>query len=335
MVIKASSSKEIDALVADLSSDRAIKRDGAIARLSVIGQRAVERLVGLASDSTSSPAARIAAFRTLENIADPRALQPALAAFADPDASVVVAALSTAKAFLHTPRGVEALDRVIALALERRQPVAVRLAAVQALRELPEATVKPVLAALRADPDPEIINVLAPARSRAAVNTAQRLAAAAGGTLPDNPDVLKSAIARSSADVPLSMLQQIVERIHVQEGTTAERRADWIGTRAAAHLALANRGSRLALYDLRETIESLRERIPVEFFAAVTTIGDASCLEPIATAYSRARDDWSRRHLAEAFRAIVSREKITRRHAAARKIEKRWPGLWKSLVASH
>ena len=332
LVIKASASKEIDALVADLSSANAIKRDGAIARLSVIGQRAVERLVRLAADSKASPAARLAAFRTLENIADPRALPPALAAFADSDTSVVVAALSTAKAFLRTPRGVEALDRVIALALERRQPVAVRVAAIQALRELPEATVKPVLTALRADPDPEIMNVLEPARSRAAVNTTQRLAAAAGGTLPDNPEVLKSAIARSSADVPLSVLHQIVERIRVHEGTKAERRTDWIGARAAAHLALANRGSRLALYDLRETIESLRERIPVEFFAAVTAIGDASCLEPIATAYARAKDDWSRRHLVDAFRAIVGREKITRRHAAARKIEKRWPGVWKSLA---
>jgi len=84
LVIKASASKEIDALVADLSSANAIKRDGAIARLSVIGQRAVERLVRLAADSKASPAARLAAFRTLENIADPRALPPALAAFARP-----------------------------------------------------------------------------------------------------------------------------------------------------------------------------------------------------------------------------------------------------------
>jgi hypothetical protein len=188
-----------------------------------------------------------------------------------------------------------------------------------------------VLTALRADPDPEIMNVLEPARSRAAVNTAQRLAAAAGGTLPDNPELLKSAIARSSADVPLSVLHQIVERIRVHEGTKAERRTDWIGARAAVHLALANRGSRLALYDLRETIESLRERIPVEFFAAVTAIGDGTCLEPIATAYARAKDDWSRRHLADAFRAIVGRERLTRRHRAAKKIERRWPGMWKSI----
>jgi hypothetical protein len=105
-----------------------------------------------------------------------------------------------------------------------------------------------------------------------------------------------------------------------------------MSTRAATHLALAQRKSHLALYDLRETMESSRERIPVEFFAAVTAIGDTTCLEPIATAYSRAKDDWSRRQLADAFRAIVGREKLTRRHAVAKKIEKRWPGSWALLT---
>ena len=318
-------------LVAALSSDSAVKRDAAIARLTVIGQRAVERLVGLALDATSSSVARVAAFRALESIAEPRALQPTLAAFTDSDASVVVAALNTAKVFLRTPRGVEALDRVIEVALERRRPVAVRVAAIQALRELPETTVAPVFAALQTDPDPEIVNVLRPARHRSPINTVQRLEAAAGGSLPDSAAALKSAIARSAGDVPVSVLHQIVERVRGHEGTQVERRADWVETRAAAHLALANRGSRLALYDLRETIESWRERIPVEFFAAVTAIGDASCLEPIATAYSRAKDDWSRRHLADAFKAIVDREKITRRHAAVKRIQKRWPGTWEAM----
>ena len=101
---------------------------------------------------------------------------------------------------------------------------------------------------------------------------------------------------------------------------------------AATHLALAQRNSRLALYDLRETIESTRERIPVEFYAAVTVIGDTSCLEALAIAHTRAKDDWSRRQLADAFRAIVGREKLTRGHAVAKKIEKRWPGSWELLT---
>jgi HEAT repeat protein len=335
LVIKASSSKEIDALVRDLSSDSGVKRDTAVARLTVIGQRAVERLIGLASNSKAQMSARVAAFRSLEAIAEPRGLAPALAAFADPDSSIVIAALNTARVFLRTPHGVEPLDRLIEIALDSRRPVAVRVAAIQALAELPEATVKPVITALRADPDAEIRNILQPAPRRARVNTVDRLEATAEGTLPNDPDALKSAIARSATAVPLSMLHQIIERVRLYEGSVSpEVRVGWMGARAATHLALAHRASRLALYDLRETIESSRERIPVEFFAAVTAIGDTSCLEPLATAYSRVKDEWSRRQLADAFRAIVGREKITRRHAAAKKIEKRSPGMWEALLQS-
>jgi CO/xanthine dehydrogenase Mo-binding subunit len=167
------------------------------------------------------------------------------------------------------------------------------------------------------------------------VDTVHRLEAAADGTLPNDPDALKSAIARSATAVPLSMLHQIIERVRLHEGSVAQEvRVGWMGARASTHLALAHRASRLALYDLRETIESSRERLPVEFVAAVTAIGDTSCLEPLATAYSRAKDEWSRRQLADAFRAIVGREKITRRHAVAKKIEKRSPGVWEALLQS-
>ena len=332
MVIKASSGKEVDALVADLSSESAIKRDAAVARLTVIGQRAVERLIKLTSNRKASAVARVAAFRVLEGIGEPRGLRPALAAFAEPDSAIAVAALNAARVFLHSSPGVEALDRFIELALDRGRPVAVRVAAIQALTDLPEVTVRPVLTALKDDPDAEIRNILQPLPRRAAVNTVQRLESAAEGTLPGDPEALKSAIARSASSVPLPTLHQIVERIRVHEGTVPrERRVEWMATRAATHLALAHRNSRLALYDLRETIESSKERIPVEFFAAVTAIGDTTCLEPIAIAYSRAKDDWSRRQLADAFRAIVSREKLTRRHAVAKKIEKRRPGTWEAI----
>lgn len=334
MVIKASSGKEVDALVVDLSSESAVKRDAAVARLTVIGQRAVDRLIKLTANSKASSPARVAAFRALEGIGEARGLHAALAAFAELDSAIAVAALNAARVFLQSPQGVEALDRFIELALDRKRPVAVRVAAIQALSDLPEATVKPVLTALKDDPDVEIRNVLQPLPRRAAVNTVQRLEAAAAGTLPGDPEALKSAIARSASSVPLPTLHQIVERVRVHEGTVpGERRVGWMSTRAAIHLALAQRNSRLALYDLRETIESARDRIPVEFFAAVTTIGDTSCLESIATAYSRAKDDWSRRQLADAFRAIVGREKLTRRHVVAKKIEKRWPGSWQALAA--
>ena len=77
MVIKASSAKQIDALVADLASSRAITREAATARLTVFGGRAVDRLMAFAR-SDAPPAARAAALRTFEAIGDPHGLDTAL-----------------------------------------------------------------------------------------------------------------------------------------------------------------------------------------------------------------------------------------------------------------
>ena len=75
------------------------------------------------------------------------------------------------------------------------------------------------------------------------------------------------------------------------------------------------RGSRLALYDLRETLEAREAPLPVEFLAALSAIGDASCLEADCGrlhAASRTAMTLVARHLADAFQAIVAREGITR-----------------------
>lgn len=335
MVIKASSAKEIDALVADLASDAVVKREAAVARLTVIGARAVERLIALATNSGAPLAARLGAFRSLEGIEDDRALDFALAAFKDPDSTVAIAALNVARPFLRTPRGVKALDHVTAVALDRQHPARVRLAAIQALCDLPPATVEPVITALKADSDPEIAHAFDPGSGL--VDAVQRLQAAADGKLPAESAALRRAIARSSADVPASALQQVIDRVRVQEGSEPEpSRTGWMAARAAAHLALAQRGSRLALYDLRETVESAVGPVPGEFLAALTAIGDASCLEPIAAAHARAAtgrppNDWWQRHLTDAFRGIVNREQITRRHAVIKRIEKRWKATFDAL----
>ena len=72
-------------------------------------------------------------------------------------------------------------------------------------------------------------------------------------------------------------------------------------------------------------------RLPVSFLAALHVLGDEACLEPIAAAWVKAAaepeantDPW-RAHLASAFRAIVRRQKLTRRHAVLKRILSRWP----------
>ena len=123
---------------------------------------------------------------------------------------------------------------------------------------------------------------------------------------------------------------------------TGARRTEWTRVRGRAHVALAERGSRIALYDLRESIEAARSPLPVEFLAALTTAGDTSCLEAIASAYVGAtspttpngeQSDWWRDHLAEAFGVIVRREGLTRRHAQVKRIEKRWGAAIEQLWA--
>ena len=109
-----------------------------------------------------------------------------------------------------------------------------------------------------------------------------------------------------------------------------QARAEWRTLRAAAHLLLAERDNRAALYDLRETFESAREPLPVEFLGAASLIGDLGCLEAVAAACGHALeagvrlDDWWIQRLIDVFRAIAGREHITRRHRAGKRILARW-----------
>ena len=93
-------------------------------------------------------------------------------------------------------------------------------------------------------------------------------------------------------------------RARETEEPAAEPQAEWRVVRRALHQILASRQSRVALYDLRETLEADDGPLPVEFVAALTAIGDTSCLEAIGGAYARAAaagqpsHDWWRQHLA-------------------------------------
>ena len=334
MAIKASSSKQIATLIADLSAASAVVREAAIARLTVTGTRAVERLAALAV-SSSSGTARAAAFRTLEGIGDPRALEHALQAVADADADVAVAAIAVARIFVRSARGAAVVDRLTSVTLDRRQPEAVRLAALRALCDLDAATVAPLLTSLADDPSKAIRTAAAGPTSDRANAPLNVLARAADGDLPEDPDVLRQAIVRVGNSATLPSLLKVIERVRECEGAPSQARrvSDWAMVRAAAHVALAERGSRLAVYDLRESFERALAPLPVEFLTALSLIGDASCLEAIAGAHRVAQDAWWRQHLADAFRAIVTHEKLTRRHAAIKKIEKRWKGTLGELLA--
>ena len=330
MTIRTSSARQIDALIAGLAAASTVTRETAVARLTLLGARAVERLIA-AAGSAGTPEARDAAWRTLEAIGDARALEPALALLGAPDGdpAASAAAAGVARAHLRGAHGAVALDRLATVLLDRGRHETVRLAALRALRDLDPATIAPILASLTGDPN-ETIRAEAALTKRAAAgqeDPAALVRRAAESGLPDDPAALRHALSRSGAAVPLPLLLKVVERVREREGSEPRAaRDDWRLARAAAHVALASRGSRLALYDLREALESAKAPLPVEFLTALSMIGDASCVEAIASAHANAKDAWWRHHLADAFYTIVQREKLTSRHAAMKRIAKRWPG---------
>ena len=345
VVIKASSVKAIDGLIADLGSGDPIRGDAAVARLTVIGARAVHRLLEVAADLTADGAVRAAAFRTLDAIGDVRALAPALDAVMGDDATVAIAAVDVVRAFLTSQRGVAAVDRLSGVALDRERPAGVRIAVLRALQGLDAKTLEPLLTPLRNDPDSAVARAAAVesiggrGQTTADLPPERLLEEAAQGRFPVDAASLREALMAEGGQAAVTTLHQVVDRCRIREGAeSVEGRAAWTGVRAAAHAALADRGSRLALYDLRETLESAKEPVAVEFLAAMSTIGDSSCLEPLAAALARAasgapaREDWWRSRLADVFRTVARREQITRRHAVAKKIEKRWPGAFESLT---
>lgn len=342
MAIRASFSQQIDKLVGDLGRDD-VAREAAVARLIVLGSRGVERLVALAV-SGAPPAARAAAFRALEGIGDPRAVDPAVRSTSDDDATVAVAAITASRPFIRGPMSASIVDGLTAAAVDRRRPEAVRVAALRALKGLERATIAPLLKSLAEDPV-DAVRALATDRRRAPrqpipADPRTQLTTAVERGLPDDPVALHHAVTADAAAAPLPLLLALVERVRDRESAEPQpRRMEWMRVRAAAHVALATRGSRIGLYDLREALEGASAPLPVEFLSALSLAGDASCLEALAAAYVRSakagrlQNDWWRQHVRDTFRTIVTREKLTKRSAVLKKIRLKWKAAAEELLA--
>lgn len=329
MTIKASRSADVSTLVAALGSSDDVKRESAIARLAVIGGRAVDRLAAAYPEAARET--RRAILRALEAIADPRAVPVARAALRE-GGDVAIAAASTLKPLLQSTDGraaTDALDALVESALDGTAERRVRLAAFEALADLPEAVREPIAAALRNDASLEALihdPSLAEATWQDAIN----------GQLPEDPSALRDAVTAHAELAPLGTLQKLVETVREGEARSpaAAPKGAWRQVRGTIHQALALRGSRVAVYDLRETLASTREPLPPTFLAAVQVVGDESCLEPIAAAWTAASgadaDAW-RFQLESAFAAIVKREKLSQRSGVWKRIEAKFPEAARAL----
>ena len=196
MVIKASSAGEIRRLVDALGSSDEVRREVAIARLAIIGARAINRLLG-AYRAASDRDTRIAILRALESTGDGRAAaiaRQALAAGGD-EAVAAIAALRGLLDSTHAPTAAAALDAVVAAALDGSAERRVRLAALEALHEMPAPIPERLAAALQADPDAGIRAGAGVRGSGAAerrrADADATWADALEGDLPDDPGVLR------------------------------------------------------------------------------------------------------------------------------------------------
>lgn len=335
MVIKASAASEIRQLVEALGGSDDVRREAAIARLGIIGPRAVDRLLA-AYRAASTREVKIAVFRALEVAGDGRTAGLAREGLQEGGdvACAAVAALAGLLEAPHPPAAAEALDLLVESALNRAADRRVRLAAFQAIQHLPQVGAR-MAAALGQDAD----TVLTAAaddvpRDRAAADAAWQ--DALEGRLPETPGMLRDLIVARASAAAVTVLLAMIDAVRAREGSLPEGavRDGWRAARGALHQALALRGSRVAVYDLRETFEQARAPLPISFLAALHVVGDDSCLEPLAAAWMRSDDERWRHHLGAAFRAVVTRERITRRHAAFRRIASRWPEAVAGLTGS-
>lgn len=319
--------------------------ESAIARLAIIGRPALRLVLQQLGETDAIHQPRL--LRVLERIGDPGtlpAIRPLLA-HAVPD--VATAAVDAMGALLDARDAAvasAALDALTATLLDASRDDGVRLRAFEAIANAPEPSttydadvLEPLRAQLRRDRSAAVREAMAGPSETTAVETAApsgetRLEAAAAGDLPTDPEHVRKALGTHGQDIPLTVLHRVIERVRAHEVTLRPEEAEaWRVTRAAAHLVLATRGSRLAIYDLRESLEGLGDQTPVGMLSALQQVGDASVLDAVADAWQASTNAWFKGQLVAIFRAVVEREKLTKRHAAIRKIATRSPGTFAAL----
>jgi len=294
---------DIDRLIADLQSSDSIRRDAAVARLRILGNRALPRLIDLVA-AHESAAVRALALDVLEGLDDVRAIDVAFDALRDGNIEVVIAALGVLRRWVAEETGTRLLDAITAITVDRSRDARVRVAALAALSELPEHLVRPIRDQA---PPPE----------------------SAGPSL-DDPVQVREWIQAYGAGATLSTLHELITRTREREHaeSSSRLRSEWLQARGRAHQALAKRDSLVALYDLRETFEAATGALPQSFLSTAAAIGDASCLEPLARAWATAGKDLDWNHqLSTTAATIMRREKLTGRSAAVKKLRANFPGF--------
>jgi hypothetical protein len=247
---------------------------------------------------------RALALNALEGVDDVRVIDATVGALGDGNVEVVIAALGVLRGWVAEETGTRLLDAITTIAVDRSRDARVRVAALAALSELPEHLVRPIR---EQAPPPE-----------------------SAGPLLEDPFAVREWIQAYGAGATLSTLHELITRTREREHaeSSSRLRTEWLQARGRAHQALARRHSLVALYDIRETFESAASPLPQPFVSTAAAIGDASCLEPLARAWTAAGKDLNWKHeLSTAAASIMRREKLTGRSAVVKKLRANFPGF--------
>jgi len=335
MVIKTSSAADIRQLIVALQAGDEVAREAALARLAVIGARAMPHLL-TAYRASSDRSAHVAMLRAMEPMGDPRGAGVASGALYQ-GGDLGVAAVAVLRGLLDSPgrkTRADALEHLVTAALDTSVERRIRVSAIESLAGLGEAVRPRLAAALAADPDP-VIRAHARPSGPEVTDRDAIWRDAVDGHLPDDPALLSEVMSACGREAPLGDLQTLVDRVRAREDQSPDSAVPrWRALRGSLHQLLALRGSRIALYDLRETLERATGELPPSFVTAMQSLGDASCLDAIATAYTRSATENERwKHLlGAAFRTIAARERVTRRHKVMQRIAARWPEAGRALL---
>ena len=161
---------------------------------------------------------------------------------------------------------------------------------------------------------------------------------ASDGWLPRDPHALLQLVARAAGDAPLSTLHRLIERVRSKESEGRKnQRKDWLAVRGAAPRARTARQPRRALRPAR-VARARGGTVASGLPPGARAYRRPGFSRPLAAAFvqSAAMPDaeaW-RRGVADTFQAIVTREGITPRHAAMRRVKSRFREHVEPLVRS-
>jgi hypothetical protein len=328
MPVHRSRHPDIEALVGQLSHADPVVGESAEARLAVVGDRAVPAVRTLLHDSSASSSARVRALRTLAAIDRYQALEAAAMAAVGIDDALALEAIDLLGGAVSDAAdpvaGDRALEHLTRLALAPSVAEQRRLVMMEPLSRLPAPLRKPIFEALANDASGAIA---ARATNQDAVPPGALGRWSDADRLPSEPDALAEAIAHEGDQAPVTALRRLVDLVRAREKTGADVERDgWRGARGLLHETLARRGSLIALYDLRETLEQVDRSVSAHFLTAAMAVADASCLDAIAARWVHAGPDvWLRDQLERIFHAIINRERLRRSSPVLVRLLKRHP----------